>query len=258
MLPRDLSAAHAKWPPGWVATDAFLVWVAERSEDGAERDLAALYLACACVRGVSAAIHAFEAEYMGEVRRAVERTRLAPDMVDELTQTLRTELLVGREGARPKLAEYGGKGDLRGWLRVTATRAAIKVSKRLGKQAAAEGDGLLEQRSSGSDPDLLYLKASYGKAFREAFLGALEALDARDRNILRQHFLDGMTIDDLGAAYQVHRATAARWIQAAREELLKGTRQAFQKLAALRPDECDSVLRLVESRLDVTLRRLLS
>ena len=91
----------------------------------------------------------------------------------------------------------------------------------------------------------------------KAFRTALAALDARDKNILRQHFLEEMTIDDLAATYKVHRATTARWIQGARERLLKATRDAFSKSARLRPNECDSVIRLLESRIDVTLQRFL-
>jgi RNA polymerase sigma-70 factor (ECF subfamily) len=91
---------------------------------------------------------------------------------------------------------------------------------------------------------LQYLKALYGAAFRDPFRAALAGLGAREKNILRQHFLDGMTLDDLGSAYEVHRVTAARWIQGARVQLLKGTRAEFAKTARLRPGECDSVLRV--------------
>ncbi len=165
---------------------------------------------------------------------------------------------MGAEGKRAKLADYSGRGDLRGWLRVTATRAAVKLSQRTAKRPTVSDERLAELPSGGADADLQYLKALYGAAFRDAFREALEGLETRDKNILRQHFLEGMTIDDLGATYKVHRATAARWIQSARESLLRRTREAFSKSAHLRPAECDSVIRLLESRIDVTLQRLLA
>jgi RNA polymerase sigma-70 factor (ECF subfamily) len=248
------------WPRDWVPEDAFRAYVAERAgEDGAkaERDVDALYLTCACVRGVPAAVRAFEKEYVGEIQRAGERMRLSADAAAELTQILRQELLVGRDGGRPKLAEYAGRGDLRGWLRVTATRAALKVIRRQGK-FKDDDSALLEARSADDDPELSYMKALYRDAFRAAFRDAVAALDARDRNILRQHFVEGMTIDDLGAFYRVHRATTARWLAAAREHLLAETRKGFLRHARVSPRECDSVLRMVQSRLEASLWRLLS
>jgi len=250
------------WPRGWVPEEDFRSYVAERTSEGAsegERDLEALFLACACVRGVTDAILAFEQEYVVEIRRAGGRARLTPDGIGELTQILRQELLVGREGKRPKLAEYVGRGDLRGWLRVTAMRAALKMKARASAQPAApSNEALLEIRSSGDDPELLYMKELYGDAFRTAFRAAAGHLEPRDKNILRQHFVEGMTIDDLGGIYGVHRATAARWVQSAREKLLAATRREFASRAHVSPRECESVLRLVQSRFDVTLRRLLA
>jgi len=251
--PLSLAAVHAKWPADWVTEAEFLAYVEERSDGEVpnERETASLYLACACVRGVPAALSAFETEYIGEIERAAQRTRLPPDDVADLTQTLRRDLLFGADGVRPKVGEF------RGWLRVVATRAAVKVSQRSAKRPVTSDDRLAELPAGGADADLQYLKALYGEAFREAFRTALAALDARDKNILRQHFLEEMTIDDLAATYKVHRATTARWIQGARERLLKATRDAFSKSARLRPNECDSVIRLLESRIDVTLQRFL-
>jgi RNA polymerase sigma-70 factor (ECF subfamily) len=251
-----------EWPSAWVPEEDFRAYVAERTGEGPppeERDLDALFLACACVRGVPDAIRAFEASYVVEIRRAGERARLTPDGVTELTQILRQDLLVGRDGGRPKLAEYGGRGDLRGWLKVTAMRAALKVKKRSQRDVAAPANEsmLLEMGSTGDDPELSYMKALYGDAFRAAFRVAAGALDPRDRNLLRQHFVEARTIDELGTLYGVHRATAARWIQGAREKLLAATRREFASRAHVTPRECESVLRLVQSRFDVTLRRLL-
>ncbi len=256
---RDLADAHTRWPSGWVPDAEFLVYLSERRGAAAdERDVSSLYLACACVRGVPDAIRAFEAEYVVEITQAARRKRLSPDATIELTQTLREALIVGREGKRPTLEAYAGKGDLKAWLRVTASRAAIKVSQSTAKAAISNDESILALRSAGGDPDLLYLRAAYATPFREAFTGALEGLSAKDRNLLRQHFLEAMTIDDLGALYKVHRATAARWVEAARERLLDATQKTFAEKADLRPDECDSVMRIARSRLDVTLRRLLA
>jgi RNA polymerase sigma-70 factor (ECF subfamily) len=108
------------------------------------------------------------------------------------------------------------------------------------------------------DPELSYMKELYRQAFRQAFGAALAALEARDKNLLRQHVVDGLTVDELGPLYGVHRATAARWVQRAKEKLLHETRKQFMARARISSRECESVLRLVRSRIDVTLGRLLA
>jgi RNA polymerase sigma-70 factor (ECF subfamily) len=122
---------------------------------------------------------------------------------------------------------------------------------------AADPDAALEVASSRDDPELSYMKELYRESFRAAFRAALDGLGAREKNLLRQHFVDGLGIDALGRMYGVHRATAARWVQSAREALLAATRREFAARTRVSKRECDSLLRLVQSRFDVTLRRLI-
>ncbi|RYE85061.1 MAG: hypothetical protein EOO75_17385 [Myxococcales bacterium] len=102
-----------------------------------------------------------------------------------------------------------------------------------------------------------FLKESYRAAFRESFQRALDSLPSRDQLLLRQHTLDGLGLDQLAAQHQVHRATVARWLASARETLVLRSRRHFFAAIELPPGEGDSVLRLVESRLDETIRRRL-
>jgi RNA polymerase sigma-70 factor, ECF subfamily len=74
---------------------------------------------------------------------------------------------------------------------------------------------------------------------------------------LRQHALDGLSIDRLAALHKVHRATAARWVEAARTAALEHTRLALGRRLRVGPDELESVMRLVRSQLDITLPALL-
>ena len=79
----------------------------------------------------------------------------------------------------------------------------------------------------------------------------------RERNLLKQSVLFGATVDDLGALYKVHRATAARWIAAAREHLVEETRQRMIAHLRIGPAEYDSILELIHSQLDVSVSRVL-
>jgi RNA polymerase sigma-70 factor (ECF subfamily) len=255
-----LSAARAAWPDVHVPEGGFREYLAERLGSDASVDsetAAALYLACACASGDAAALRAFEGRYMPEVERAVARMRLRPHDVSDVVQTVREQLLVGRGGAAPRIAEYAGRGDLAGWLRVSAVRAALK--KLRGKRAEVDADdAVLAARSMGDDPELSYMKELYRRTFRQAFAAALGVLDAREKNLLRQHVVDGLTVDEIGPLYGVHRATAARWIQRAKDRLLEETRKQFMARARISSRECESVFRLVRSRIDVTLGRLLA
>jgi RNA polymerase sigma-70 factor (ECF subfamily) len=256
-----LETARSAWPDVHVPPAEFRDYVLARTAGDAlpsPETAAALYLACGCVRGDPAALRAFDRSYLSEIPASIRRMRLPPDQVDELVQGMRQHLLVGRDGAPPKIADYSGHGDLRGWLRVTATRNAIRAARKQSPASLDDVDSALEARSADDDPELSYMKALYRDAFRTAFHAALESLEPREKNLLRQHFVDGLTVDDVGRMYGVHRATAARWIVKARDDLLDRTRTAFAERAGVGARECNSVLRLVQSRLDVTLRRLLA
>ena len=111
------------------------------------------------------------------------------------------------------------------------------------------------EAAAGDDPELSFLKAKYRAAFRVAVERAIAELEDKDALVLRQHFVDGLSIDVLGGLHQVHRATAARWVAKAQAALLAKVRDRFMAEANVGDDECQSVLRLVESRMDVTLRR---
>jgi RNA polymerase sigma-70 factor (ECF subfamily) len=118
-------------------------------------------------------------------------------------------------------------------------------------------DAVLEARSFADDPELAYMKAAYRATFKEVFQEALDSLLPRERLLLKQQLVDGLSIDELGALNQVHRATAARWVAGAREKLLGRTRRTFMMRARISSDECESIMRLVRSQLDVSLQRRL-
>ncbi len=217
-----------------------------------------LWAACACGTGDSRALAAVEARYFPDVDAALGKMGLSADRIGEVKQGLRTLLFVGDPalGTAPRITEYRGSGDLRAWLRVTAMRAALKLLRKENRETPTD-DALLEARAHEDDPELAYMKAAYRASFKVAFQEALESLHARERTLLKQQIVDGLGIDELGSLYRVHRATAARWVQSAREKLLTRTRRAFMLNARISSDECESIMRLVRSQLDVSLHRRL-
>jgi len=67
-----------------------------------------------------------------------------------------------------------------------------------------------------------------------------------------------MSIDAIGAAFGVHRATAARWLTRARGALVSATHKRLAARLELPVEQIESVIRLVQSKLDASMIRYLA
>jgi RNA polymerase sigma-70 factor (ECF subfamily) len=119
-------------------------------------------------------------------------------------------------------------------------------------------EDLLHALPDGSDTlEVSHLRKVYKDAFRDAFVGAVEGLTSREKNVLRYRFADGLSVEQVAAIYGVHRATAGQWLSLARESLATAMRARLVERLHLSQDELHSALRLALSRLDITLVRYL-
>ena len=263
-LGRDLGllmqAARESYPSLCVDELGFMHYAAERYQQPTQLEparFADLYLCAGAAAGDGEAVRIFETEHWPELEPPLSRLRMTAAELADLRQRLFEELFVTRPDRRPKIAEFSGLGDLRGWLKVTAVRLGLKVLR--GREHHENADELLEQRAAeAGDAELSLMKAEYRPMFKLAFQRALDSLPDRDRLVLKQHLLDGLSIDVLGDLHGVHRATAARWLTAVRGALVARTRRDLMRDANISARECDSVMKLVRSQLDTTIRRRLS
>jgi RNA polymerase sigma-70 factor (ECF subfamily) len=263
-LRQALRTAREAWPALEVPPEAFAAYLAPRLPPSAlGPGLAALgalyaadlYLACACARRDPRALVAFEARYFRDVDRALGRAGLAPAAADDVKGELRERLLFPKEGGPSLLAGYSGRSALGTWLYSVAAREALKVSRQR-RGEAGDGARLDDVAVPDGDPELTYLRATFATEFRSALAAALDALTARQRNLLRQHLVDGLTIDQLGKIYHKHRATVARQIADVREQVALDVRRQLVERLRLSEAELESALRLVRSRLDLSIRRV--
>jgi RNA polymerase sigma-70 factor (ECF subfamily) len=264
-----LDAARAAWPGVDLSAEAFVRFVAAKLPAGEppERSLADLhasdlYLACACAEGAPWALAELDRVCLPLIGRASARLGASPEQVLDVRQRVRQRLLAPRpdQGDGPtsaRIAGYSGRGPLRAWLRVVAVREAVIFLRQGRNEIAVENDALARELEPDAGPELVYFKRLYREEFKTAFAEAIAKLSDRERTLLRQHALDGLSIDRLAALYQVHRATAARWVEAARRAALEHTRLHFKQRLRLGPDELDSVMRLLQSQFDITLAPLL-
>lgn len=212
-----------------------------------------LYLAARCARQDPMAIAIFEKKYFSVVEIAARRARVGES---ELKQRLRTALFVG-DGGEPKIASYAGSGDLKGWLMITAARLAAKLATRTGRDVPVSDEVLDDLEAKGADPELDYLRARYRADFKKAFSDALAELPRKERMLLRYRFVDGLTLDETAALFQVHDATVSRWLQKVRARVLDRVRALLAERLGASPEELQSLVRLVKSDANVTLTQLL-
>jgi len=255
------------WSAAWLSREDFAAEVAARLDRDGESvasfwdhlRAADLYLACACARGVSGAIERFEQTFGGEIGRTARRFERRGLGADDLHQLLRNKLFAAQPGESPKIASYTGQGFLQNWVRVTTTRTFIDATRpQADTPEIPIADELIAMLPEpGADPELELLKRQHLAHFKAAFAEAVGTLDASDRVVLRQHLVERLTIDQIGALYHLHRATAARRVVKAREALLAATRTALAARLGLSPEQLESVLALIASRMDASVERLL-
>lgn len=264
LLAACVARAAAAWPAFTLDAERFVAAIAARLADGLPPVQALeamqvddLYLACGCAGGEPAALAGFEQRCGAAIERAIAATGASAAERADLGQVVRQRLLVApADSDTPRIATYSARGPLTAWVRVVATREAARMLGRARREAGSDDEiaGLL---ATGDDPEIGYLKRLYRSEFKRAFQAAIEALTDRQRLLLRQHVLDGLNIDQLAALHGAHRSTTARWLEAARDAVLAGTRRELVQRLQLSRGELASVMRLIQSQLDVSLSRVL-
>jgi RNA polymerase sigma-70 factor (ECF subfamily) len=245
--------AIGAWPELSDASDGFEDHIrqAEIGPDDLELHGSELYLSYACARGHAAAIRILERRYLAATAKVVARVNSAPDFVDEVHQALLERLLVG---PAPRIGQYAGTGSLTAWLRVSALRLALNQHK-----AHRNREELLAEAMT--EPSAPNDGQTEGPRYKDAVQAALRAafgtLTPRQRNVLRLHYLEALNVDQIGALYGVHRATAARWLARAREQIFDYVAAHVQKDLGFTVSEVRSVLLKVRSQLEISVLRLL-
>lgn len=243
-----------QWPGVALPFDAFAEhcarvggeeWPAEVRTHAAD-----LYLCCACGVGIAEAHHAFEREGVAVARAAIARIRRDADFVQEVLQELLCKLLVG---PKAKVREYAARGPLLAWVKVAAARMALDRVR--AERASPERlDVGSEVAAHACSPDVLLMKERYGDAFQEALGRAVRALSVRERNVLRMHLVGRCNIDQIGKAYGVHRATAARWLERARSNIYEAAhRDLCVRYAEFTKSEFHSLARNLGAEVELSL-----
>lgn len=258
-----LDGAHAAWPQVNLDDAVFLRHLADKVRDADDpgAELASihagdLFLACACAAGDPVALRTFEVEILAGVEAFLPRYGPDAAFIDEVKQHLRTRLLMATGGRPPRIAEFGGQGPLGGWLRVAATRAAIDLHR-----ASARDDRHAQDRPVGAgdapDPEMEYLKLRCREEFQHAFEETLGALSAREGNVLRLYFMNGMTAEAIARLYDVSLRTIRRWISETRQRVFDETRLRLAQRMNVAVSQIDTAMDLAQSQVELHLSEIL-
>ncbi len=207
-----------------------------------------IYVVAAVLDAQVGAQAAFDDAFLLPTRGALARTGLNEAAVEDALQIVRERMLLPHDGQPPRIIDVVGQGDLSALLRVVAVRTALNL-RRTDARVDSEDDTVFEKLVSSHNPEQDLLKKEARALLKGAIKAAVQSLSQRDQALLRLHFFHQLTIDDLGKMYDVHRATAARWLGKIHEQLDVATRSELAKRLETVSDHFESVMELAHSSL---------
>ncbi len=261
-------AGRDPWPQLSLPANTFIRHLAQRLPQGSEGRplmqwldqlvLADLYLACACIHEVPAAIPLLESHYLAKLPALLGHLNMPTVVLDDVCQLVRIHLLMGSQGTGPHLAEYTGRGALLSWIRVMALRMALRQSTSI-RQAPAENVlAVLEAMPApGADTELYLIKHRYRPEFRHALCEAFASLSAEQRYQLRLHFVERLSMTEMSTLFRVNQSTVSRWLKSARQAVHVETKRLVRERLGLSTNEFTSLMRAIESDFGLSLSEVL-
>lgn len=184
-----------------------------RPSELAVRDL---YLAFGVVSGDAAAAKQLVA-VCERVAQLVARRGVA-SKVEELRQDLAALVTSNGESGAMRLTQYVGRSSLFAWLRTCAVRL-LPAASALEQTEVLDDIALERFVADALGPASSTERAGVIAMAKRSLDRALAEMSERNRTVLRQKLGMGWSVDQIGEAHGVHRATAARWVESAKDEL---------------------------------------
>ncbi len=198
-----------------------------------------LYIACAAGHRDANAILYVERDTFSEIDAAYRRFPDCPITLDDIKQRLREKLFLADP---PSILGYAGTGSLRGWVRAAALHLLLNVVHRETREQPSDDELFDVVIGDEATAESAYVKLACKEELEAALSFAMSELSDRDKSLLRHAFVDRRNVDEVAAIYSVHRATAARWIAAARRELVEHTRADLMRRLVISDAEAKSII----------------
>jgi RNA polymerase sigma-70 factor (ECF subfamily) len=217
-----------------------------------------LYLVCAALGRDSSAIASLRQAHDGVVRGYLRRVEATTAHREEIERSVWDLLLMGDIATSPKLASYSGKGQLAGFIGISAQRTALTGFRRSAAQKRALARARDEAIVACGDPEMAIIKERYRGRFEESVRDAVGVLDDRERMIMRMLIVDGHTLDRIAEVYGVNQSSVSRWLAKARLKVLAEARRLLRERLNVAESEFESLLHLVISQVDLSVSQVLS
>jgi RNA polymerase sigma-70 factor, ECF subfamily len=212
-----------------------------------------LFLACASLEGVPGARELLEAHAMADAPKAVRRVAREDDLIEEVVADLRLALLSPIGDKAPLLTRYQGRGPLKSFVLVLATRRALDRKRRQREVLTDRADLGVLSGSSVDGGERQRLEAEFLAVFKKH----LDRLPPRERSVLREHVVKGVSLDTLARTHGAHRATVARWIASAKQAVFDATRAELSERKSWGSATFQSFARHAAVDMDATLSTFL-
>ncbi len=259
------AVGSAAWPGIALSPEAFVEALAPHVEAEwpivpADFHTADFFLAAACVHGAPGAVVALERAFLARIPDYIARVCRPSDRErpEDVAQSIAERLVVPTGAGPARIAEYSGRGALGGWLRVLAVRVALNTQRGKSRFTSLEGRPDRYDAPTGVDPELDLFRMKYRADFKCALEAAFFSLDTEQRALLRLFAAGSQRGEDLGKVLGVDRSTATRRLARARAHLFAFTKRALTTKLGISTGEFDSIARVVHSRIELTLSRVLA
>ena len=177
-----------------------------------------LHIASGCALGETDSTSVFHKKFADDIRR-VGAKLFTDTALDDFVQTVFERLLVARAEHPPRICNYSGRGPLRSYVRMAASRVAIDLQRERGKQEEEAPKDLARQVAINMDPEQTLAKAEGHERWIEALRTAIAGLDSQERRALRYRYLLGFSGARMGALLGMHEMSVPRLLKRIRSKI---------------------------------------
>ena len=235
----SVSRRWTEWPAGDPERPSF-----ERLID--ELEIEDLTIAVACALGDERAWEHFRETYSGFIRASAHQFSRSAIDVQEIFESFFADLFLPRsEGGASALERFRGWSTLKTWLRtVLLFRVRDYYGKKQGAAlslsslVASEGEEALGPRRgrrgvtrwrSSSEPGSgeLFVALELGRQVDRAMAEALRELTAEEVRLLRDYYVRGRTVVEIGKRLGLHKASVSRGLKRVRERIRYRLRESM-------------------------------
>lgn len=215
----------------------------------------------ACAKGDEQAWEEFmqlHKGYLQAVARQMVGNETAAEELFDIVLTQLYGLKTEDEVRVSKFSAYSGRGSLKGWLRAVLFQVSVDQHRSQKKFVQPE-DGFekllppVKPSASSSSKSTHYREVT-----QKAVSTAISQLEPKMKLMLSYYYYDNLTLKQIGQLFDIHEATASRWLQKAQQTVKENVAKILKhehKFSQAEIEECFSYA--AESE-DLDLKSLLA